>query len=334
MQSQPIKRSMLAVVAALTVLLFSAAASAATGESVSGTLPGYRTKVERETKGTLSEEDLRQTSLLGSQVLLHLNLAMHDLEDGNSSQGSEQIGKALTLVGVVHEMLPVMVETMIVTDSNGKEVYRHTQRSQDDLIPIYQEMTAVDVVQPILDVRWDQAAVKGVKLADVDVVHTSVLADLGYIERRLKKAKELVQTPDKALEQLSLAHEHGLRFSVEKKDSPLLSAQRSLRLAEKQAEEKNFTAAQANLLSARNQLTIYRGLIQDDAGKAEVQKLENEIQKLEHDLDQKSAGVIRGFWQRVTGWMSKTPGEATAAKDGDESKKSVDSGEANTKRSP
>ncbi len=304
------RKAILVLAAALTFLLAPAAMSAEViSESVSGTLPGFQTTVERSTEGELSEENLRQASLLSSQVLLHLNGASNELEVGNSKAAAEQIDKGVTLIGVVREMLPVTVETTVVKDPTGSEMYRHTERSQDDLIPIYQEMTAVEVVQPLLDVRWDRAAVEGVQLADVDLLQTAVHADLGYIERRLLRAKELLETPDEALTQLRFALARGLRFSVDKKDNPLLEVQRALRMAERMAEEENYKAAKANLLVAQNRLTIYRGLI-PDAERAPVKSLLAAIAKLEGDLDEKSAGVIRGFWQRVTGWMNKEPGEA------------------------
>jgi hypothetical protein len=307
-------RNMMITAAALIaarLLLFPGAATATRSESVSGTLPGYETTVERETEGQLSEENLRQTSLLGSQLLLHLNSAASDLEAGESDAASAQINKALTLIGIIRDLLPVTVETTVVKNRDGEEVYRHAERSQDDLIPIYEEMTAVEVVQPILDVRKERAAVEGVQLADVDLIRTSVRADVGYIERRLLRARATLQSPDTALEQLKFAQVRGLRFSVNKVESPLLEAQRALRLAEKMAEDENYKAATTNLLVARNQLTLYRGLIPAESAPA-VKDLQKEIAELEGRLDGKSAGEIRGFWQRVTGWLGEEPGQPTS----------------------
>lgn len=310
MRIHAMRKGAVGLAAALTLLLTPGVAGAtSSSESVSGVLPGYQTTVDRKTEGQLSDENLRQASLLGSQILLHLNSAMNDLEDGQSKEASQQIDKALTLIGVIRDMLPVTTETTVVKSPAGEEIYRHTERSQDDLIPIYQEMTAVEVVQPILDVRWDRATVEGVQVADVDLLHTSVLADIGYIERRLRQAKAKIQSPDEAREELVFAHMRGLRFSVDKQDNPLLDAQRALRLAERMAEDGNYKAAEANLVVARNHLTIYSGLVSSN-GKEAVASLQKEIKDLEGDLDEKSAGLIRGFWQRVTGWMSDEPGEA------------------------
>jgi hypothetical protein len=307
-------------------LLFAPAPLAAdtASESVSGTLPGYQTTVNRETEGELSEENLRQASLLASQVVLHLNAATNELEVQNSKAATGQIDKALTLVGVIREMLPVTIETTVVRDADGKEIYRHTERSQNDLVPIYQAMTAVEVVQPILDAKWDDAAVEGIRLADVDLIHTSILTDLSYIERRLKRAKVLIESPEEALKQLVAAQVHGMHLSRNKRDNPLVAAQRALRLAEKMAEDENYRAADANLLAARNQLTIYRGLIAE-SGHQEVKNLQKEIQDLEGELDEKSAGVIRGFWKRVTNWMSEQPGQTTATEEASAARTESDS---------
>ena len=74
------------------------------------------------------------------------------------------------------------------THAQGKEVYRDVQKVQDDQIPLFSGEIAVEVVEPLVEAKKDQAALKGLKLADADIIHTSMLVDLGYIDRKLTRA--------------------------------------------------------------------------------------------------------------------------------------------------
>ncbi len=267
-------------------------------ESVSGTAPGYQTKVESVTAGTLTSENLRQASLLASQSLMHMIGATRRLEERDQKAAANEVDKALTLVGIIREMLPVTTETIVVTAPDGKEAYRHEERVQEDLIPIYDEMIQVEVVEPIVTAKKNRAAVEGVRLADVDLIRTSVLVDLEYVERKLERAKAEMGEPDKARAELLLAQTAGVRFVTNKQDTPLV--------------ETNYAAAQANLALAEDQLALYRGLVPAERH-ASIGELQREIDELSERVEEgrDSPGVIRGFWTRVTSWVSKEPGEAS-----------------------
>lgn len=291
---------------------FGANSPTVSSESVSGDTRGYQTTVDTVTVGTLTAENLRQASLLASQGLMHILSATRQLDDRNQKAAGDEIEKALTLVGIIREMLPTTTETTVVKDPDGAEVYRHEQRVQDDLIPIYDEMIQVEVVEPIVTAKRNRAAVEGVRLADVDLIHTSVLVDLGSVERGLKRAKNALSDPDEARVELLLAQTAGVRFVSNKKDTPLVETLRALRLAERMAEEKNYAAAEANLALAENQLALYRGLVPESEHER-IGALEKEISALAQRVEegQDSPGTIRGFWTRVTSWMDSEPGQAS-----------------------
>ncbi len=270
----------------------------------------YRTTVERQTQGELSTEDLHQASVLSSQMLLHLNEAAQRLTDGRADSAKTEINKAETLNKLIRDMLPVTTVTTTVTDAQGKEVYRDVQRVQDDLIPIFAGSVAVEVVEPIVEAKKDEAALKGLRLADADLIHTAVLVDLNYIERKLRRANELIAKPQDAAAELVLAQTQGIRFVANKEDSPLVNVQHALRLAERMVQEKKFEGAKANLQIAKLGLETYRGLVGEAAGK-KVADLEKEIQKLSGDVQSPGAeGKIRGFWDKVTSWFKSEPGQA------------------------
>ena len=148
----------------------------------------YKTTVERQTEGELTAEDLHQASLLTSQLLMHVNKATLQLADARMDTAHSELEKAESLAKVVRGLLPVTVVTTSVKDAQGKEIYRNVQRVQDDQIPISEGDIAVEVVEPIVEAKKDEAALKGVRLADADLIRTSVLVDLSFVERKLKRA--------------------------------------------------------------------------------------------------------------------------------------------------
>ena len=284
------------------------ASSPTTGTYGSG--KNYKTTVERQSEGELSAEDLHQASLLTSQLLKHLNAAALDCIDGKGDSAKPEIEKAQSLAGIVRKLLPTTTVTTIVKDAQDKEVYRDVQKIQDDQIPIFSGDIAVEVVEPLVEAKRDQAALKGLKLADVDVVHTAVLADLGYIERKLARAAQLLDKPADAAAQLALAQDTGIRFVTHKEDSPLVEVQHALRLAERMVQEKKYDGAKANLQAAKLRLEAYRGLVGADEAKLATD-LEKEIERVSGEIEKPGvAARIRGMWDKATSWFKEEAGEA------------------------
>jgi hypothetical protein len=291
---------------------FSLAAEQANNPTSStyGSGKNYKTTVERKSGGELSAEDLHQASLLSSQMLMHLNAAATHCLDGKGDSAKPEIEKAQSLAGIIRSLLPVTTVTTTVKDTQGKEVYRDEQKVQNDQIPIFSGSIALEVVEPIVEAKKDQAALKGLKLADADVIHTSMLADLSYIERKLARAAQLLNKPEDAAAQLALAQNVGIRLSMHKEDSPLVEVQHALRLAERMVQEKKYDGAKANLQAAKLRLEAYRGLV----GTAEAKPaadLEKEIEKISGELEKPGvADRIRGMWDKATSWFKRESGQA------------------------
>lgn len=203
----------------------------------------------------------------------------------------------------------------MVHDADGKEVYRDVDRVQEDRIPLFEELIAVNVVEPITEAKEEAAELAGVRLADADLLHTSVLVELDYVERKLNRALKLLEEGDgveNAVAQLLLAQSHGVSFDVNKEENPLVNAQMALQLAERMVEQGREEAAKANLQLAKNHLELYRGLLAK--GESEhVRKLQGEITRVQGAIASKDAAeTIRGFWDRVTSWFAQAPGEMRA----------------------
>ncbi len=306
-------------------LLFSLGTPPAAGEEpnvseIAGE-SGYRTVVERKTEGKLSSDDFRQITTLASRIVLHVNNASRYLLDEHTKDAEQQLHKALTLVGIIRDILPVTTIKTNVKDKHGKTVYEYENQVQDELIPIYKEMVTVEVVQPIIDAKSEEAALQGMRLSDAQLLHTSVLLDLGYIERRIKRTLELLDKPDEALEQIVLAQTAGIRLNYYEEDTPLVKAQSALRLAERMIQDGKIEIAEENLRLAQVHLETYRTLVgQDETGP--VRKLQEQITELSKDASVKG-GVdkVRSFWDRVTGWLHKETGEVEQTTEKTEEKK-------------
>jgi hypothetical protein len=287
----------------------------------------YKTVIERNTTGDLSQEDFRQVTVLSSRVLLHLNEAIERLIDDQPDEVQTQIEHAQNVTGIVRDMLPVTTVTTRVEDSDGKVVYDYTEEVQDDRIPIYESTLMVEVVSPIIEAQKDEAAVQGVALQDADFIYTSALLDLGYVERKLRRAADLLESDkDQALRQLYLAQTQGLNLKVNKEDSPLVKAQAALQLAERMVGENKVAGAKANMQLARLHLETYQSLL-GDPDAVEVRALREKMDELgatfngggmnTKEARDKSRGLIQGFWETVTGWMAEEPGEAHIVVDED-----------------
>jgi len=305
------------VTAAIVAALICAAANVPAAEPATnvttqtfGSGKLYKTTVERQTEGELSADDLHQASLLTSQLLTHLNAASQQLADGRADAAKPELAKAESLVKMVRGLLPTTIVTTVTRDAQGKELYRDVQRVQDDQIPIFEGQFAIEAVEPIVEAKKDEAALKGLKLADADLIHTAVLVDLSFVERKLKRAGELLAKPKEAADELAQAQSQGVHFFARREDSPLVDVQHALRLAERQVQEKKYDGAKANLQLAKLGLDTYRTLIGEEAGKAVVE-LQTDIQKLSGELHKpEAAGKIRGMWDKVAGWFKHESGQA------------------------
>ena len=291
-----------------------------TYSTVSGSGQKYKTTVERTTQGKLGEEDLRQVSLLSSRVLLHLNEAVERLMDDQVDEAGKQIELAQQVAAIVREMLPVTTVRTRVENPKGEAVYDYSEKVQDDQIPIYESALMVQVVKPILEAQKDEAALQGLALEDADFVYTSALLDLGYVDRKLRRASEsLADDKEEVLRQLVLAQTNGLKIKLNEEDSPLVKAQAALQLADRMVGENKVQGAKANMDLARFYLESYQSL-NGDPNDTAVQNLRQKMDELRRTLDgegmageaarDESRGLIQSFWKTITSWMSEEPGQA------------------------
>lgn len=286
-----------------------------TGAEIKAGGGGYTTTTSRESKGELSQADFRQVSLLASRILVHLDEASKQLIDGRGDAAKPELEQTQTLVGIIRDILPVTTVETVVKDQSGKEVYRDVDTVQNDRIPIFRHMIEVDVIEPVVELKNLDAEgltpveLKGMRLADAEVINTSVLLDLSYVERKINRALEQLEQADVALASVVLAQTDGVQFITNKVESPLVAAQSALRLAELQIEDQRYEAAEENLSLARLNLDAYRQALGEQAG-GKVDELRNQIEALSGKLRQEGARKkVRGFWDRITSWFRIEPGQ-------------------------
>ena len=278
--------------------------------TVTGSGRTYKTTVTRQTKGQISSEDLRQVSLLASQVLMHVNKAEQSIELGNSDSAKAEIKDAKNLIDIAHKLLPVKLVTTTVKDAKGAEVYKNTETTQDDVIPLYQDVETIDTFNDILNAK--KAQFKGREFLGRVNINATILADLSYIERKVQHAMQLIDNnqSEEARQQLLLAKNYGVDVRFSETESPLVDARRAFGLAEQMVNEKKYDAATANLKLAKIRLHEYAEL----TGKPkadEVKQLRKDIDSLVGKIEEKgSAGKIRALWHKTTDLFERHPSQA------------------------
>ena len=277
--------------------------------TVTGSGGKYKTTVTRQTKGQISPEDLRQVSLLASQVLMHVNKAEQSIELGNSDSAKAEIKDAKNLIDIAHKLLPVNTVTTIIKDAKGTEVYQNTETTQNDVIPLYQAVETIDTFNEILNIK--KAQLKGKEFLGRVNINATMLADLGYIEQKVLHAMQLMDNnqSDEAKQQLFLAKSYGVDVRFSETESALVDARKAFSLAEQMVNEKKYDAATANLKLAKIRLQEYAEL----TGKPEVdevKQLRKDIDNLIGDIKEKgSAGKIRTLWHKTTGLFERHPSQ-------------------------
>src|SRR5947209_3948706 len=87
-----------------------------------GAAGGYRTEVTSETKGTLSQEDRRQVSLLMAQVFQHVDEARQALDADDVKRARTEIDKGREAVKAVRALLPRTTVCTRTTAPDGKVI--------------------------------------------------------------------------------------------------------------------------------------------------------------------------------------------------------------------
>jgi hypothetical protein len=298
-----------------------------------GTKGGYRTEVASETKGTLSEEDRRQVSLLAAQVFQHIDEARRALDADDPKSARKEVDKGRQAIKAIRALLPKTTVHTKTTAPDGQVLYEDRREVQEDRVPLFEGMLSAKTLAPIVAAKQEAAnnnkngnnnqqeapEVKGVRLVSAETITTQVLADLNVVEAQLNRvAKALDENKaDDAAKALAMAQVRGVEFYYSKEDTPLAEARDAMWLAKRSLEENNAAQAQANLTVARQSLRLYREIAPQERRK-EVDQMLKEVDELEAKLGKETAQhpassgermeqgrSVTGWWERINQWFRR-----------------------------
>jgi len=279
---------------------------------------GYRTEVRSECKGTLSQDDRRQVSLLAAQVFQHVNEAQRALNADDARQARKEVDKGREALKAVRVLLPRTTVHTRTTAPDGHVIYEDEREVQEDRVPLFEGMLHARTLAPIQEAQRDASRVAGVRVVESETISTEVMADLDVVEAQLNRAAKALddKKPDDATRALLLAQIRGVDFHYNKEDTPLAEARDAIWLAKRALEENNSTQAQANLAVARQRLEIYRQVL-PESKRQDVTQMLSEVGQLERQLQQegkqtasgaersRQGNAVTGWWDRLNGWVKR-----------------------------
>ncbi len=289
-----------------------------------GTAGGYRTEVTSQTRGTLSQEDRRQVSLLMAQVFQHVDEARRAVDAADVKRARHEVHKGRQALQVIRAVLPRTTVYTKTTAPDGKVVYEDDREVQESRIPLFEGMLQARTYAPILAAKREQESeandVAGIQVIESEAITTEVIADLNLIEAQLHRAVKALEEnkPEEASKALAWAQVQGVGFHSHREDTPLAEARDAIWLAKRALEENNTVQARANLNIARRQLEVYRQVLPEDQRKdvtqmmTEVGQLEaklrqeaNQAQPASHAERTSQGNSAARWWDQVNSWFKK-----------------------------
>jgi len=162
-------------------------------------------------------------------------------------------------------------------------------------------MIETDVIDPLITVKHRKLSVKGVRLDESEMVYTTVLLNLGVVEKNSGERQSLwIRNLMMPLKFSPLPRITAYALLPEKNKNALFEAQRALLLAERMVSEKNYAAARADLNVARLFLETYTETSKGSKDK-DLESMLEEIDQLSNKIDQNGIILkIRKSWHRIT----------------------------------
>ncbi len=191
---------------------------------------GYRTEVKSETKGTLSQEDQRQVSLLAAQVFQHVDEARRALDADDMKQARSEADKGSQAINAIRALLPRTNVCTRTTAPDGKVIYEDERQVQKNQVRLFEGMLHARTLAPIQEAQRDASRVAGVRVVQSETISTEVTADIDFVEAQLHRALKALDAkkPEDAGRALFLAQVRGVEFRYTKEDSPPISAARKI----------------------------------------------------------------------------------------------------------
>ena len=260
-------------------------------------------QISREIKASvpLSPDQFFEVVFLTTRTVFHTLEAATALELEDTQGALEETKKARALIAVVDKMLPETNITIQVEDDQGSVLYDDIRNVQIREIPIYQGMTNVQVVRPIIKFRKQQEVTEEYKTDYNMDIFSQVWVDIRYFEGRLIGAQAYLKAnkTDEAYNTLAEALNIGVRIEYAEAVREYADAVRYLVLATNQAEAGDAKGAAKSLKKAGKSLSKY-AKNESMADDPNVQAFLKDLKTMEDEMGSVAKpGKIRALWYKL-----------------------------------
>ena len=279
--------------------------------------PKVTTRRSVKVLGTLTLKDREEMSRAAGHMLKHIYKARLAVSHKDKKKALEQVGQAIQLSRIVKKVMPrYVVETRM---ESGGLVYKDKDTVQPLLVPLYDELDRVDLMEPMHTAKQGRA--KRVKapgdldvVEEVDLVHAATVMDVKWATAKLWTAKYYLDRTkwDRADENLKLSQQ-SVTVEEDLAPMPLAEAADNIAFARSLINKGRNKHAAVALRAASGELARYQKGA-DKARAKEVKALRAELDTLQKKLDndkalsagEKTAAANQagGWWRKLIPWRS------------------------------
>ncbi|MEO7862893.1 MAG: YfdX family protein, partial [Nitrospirales bacterium] len=266
----------------------------------------------------LSDAEQRAVSFSAGRILKHVEQAKQALVKKDKPTALAQIEKGLRLVTIIEQTIPPVQVTATITA--GTLQYQDEDQVKRLVVPIYQELDTVSLVEPVVAAKKEAASKDSPpanktaahdKVEELGESYASITLNVEEAKAHLVNAKEALTKGnfDAAAKDLATIQE-GVTLVYAVESGPLANAREDLVLAQIYLDENRSKQAEQALKNAGESLSRYEkagGKHQDDA-----RTLRDEMAALSKDLAQEKQGPMEkvkeklmGWWDRVRSWEAR-----------------------------
>ncbi len=263
----------------------------------------------------LSDAEQRAVSFAAGRVLKHVDQARQALAKQDKPMALAQIEKGLSLVTIIEQTIPPVHVT--ATINAGTLHYQDEDQVKRLVVPIYQELDSVSIVEPVVAAKKAAASKDNTpthkttareKVEELEENYTSVTLNVEEAKAHLVNAKEALTKGrfDAAAKDLSTI-QAGVTLVYAVESRPLAQVREDLVLAQMYLDDQRFKQAEQALKDAGELVSRYEkagGRHQDEA-----RALRDEMADLGKELAQEKQGSMEkvkeklmGWWDRVRSW--------------------------------
>lgn len=261
--------------------------------------------VNRTQKDELTPDRLFDIVFLTTRSVYHTLETVTSAKRGESDRARAEFSKAFSIMEVLQKQLPEITVDMTIRDGKGGEIKdRQVVRIND--IPLFQWMTGVKVVVPVMQYRNKGFRNTGKDASDF-ISPAQMWVDVDYLFQNLKSAAPLINeaSQSKAVAFLDDALMTGIRVEASPYDDDLKPVIHALLQAYWQAESGEYERAGKRLADARRYLTRYAQKA-EAADDPDIKQIISDLSAMETSVKTIHGDKIKDCWFKIV--RKKCPG--------------------------